>query len=66
MNNERYIRDLKIEINELESLIKFMMRYNIPFTGYPYLINHLRDLRIKLADVEAIITTELIEMIQQN
>lgn len=66
MNRERYIRDLKLEINEVEGILRYMLRYNMPFTNYPYLINRLKVLRIKLAEFDAIITTELIDMIQQN
>ncbi len=66
MNKERYINKLRNEVREKAQLIQFMRIHQIPFTRYDFLIYELRDLKIKLAEVEAIIAMEHLRQINEN
>jgi hypothetical protein len=43
-----------------------MRIHQVPFSRYDLLIEELRDLKIKLAEVEAIIALESLRQITQN
>jgi len=66
MNTEAYINKLRNEVREKAQLIQYMRIHQVPFPRYDVLIEQLRDLRIKLAEVEAIIAMECLRQINEN
>ena len=45
--------NLRKAIREYEDLLNFLQRNQIPFTGYPFLITKIKQLKIILAECEA-------------
>jgi hypothetical protein len=66
MTHEEYLQSLRNEVREHAQLIQWMKVHQVPFARYDFLIYELRDLRIKLAEVEAIIAMENLRQITEN
>lgn len=66
MSHEDYLASLRNEVREHAQLIQYMRIHQVPFSRYDFLIEELRDLKIKLAEVEAIIALESLRQITQN
>ncbi len=66
MTHEEYIQKLKNKVRERAQLIQYMKINEVPFTRYDFLIYELRDLKIKLAEAEAIVAMECLRQINEN
>jgi hypothetical protein len=45
--------NLRKNIMEMEDLLNFLQRNQVPFTGYAFLITKIKELKIILAKLEA-------------
>ncbi len=66
MTHETYINRLRNEVREKAQLIQYMRINAVPFTRMDFLIEELRDLKIKLAEVEAIIAMDNLRKMNEN
>lgn len=66
MTHDAYIQRLRNEVREKAQLIQYMRVNEVPFTRYDFLIYELRDLKIKLAEVEAIIAMDNLRKMIEN
>lgn len=66
MSHDEYLTSLRNEVREHAQLIQYMRVHQVPFSRYDFLIEELRDLKIKLAEVEAIIALEGLRQMNQN
>ncbi len=66
MTHDAYIQRLRNEVREKAQLIQYMRVNEVPFTRMDVLIEQLRDLKIKLAEVEAIIAMDNLRKMNEN
>ncbi len=66
MTHDAYIQRLRNEVREKAQLIQYMRVNAVPFTRMDFLIEELRDLKIKLAEVEAIIAMDNLRKMNEN
>jgi len=66
MTHEAYINRLRNEVREKAQLIQYLRIHQVPFTRLDFLIYELRDMKIKLAEVEAIVAMEHLRQITEN
>jgi len=63
---EKHLQRLRNEIRERQQLIQYMRTYQVPFNRYDFLIYELRDMKIKLAMMEAAVAMESLKQINEN
>jgi hypothetical protein len=47
------MNNLREKIREWEDLLDFLIRYQTPFNGYKFIIEEIKELKIRLATLEA-------------